>query len=180
VEVKDLVFLDEFGATTAMERTYVRGPVGERVVVKSPQSHWKTLSTIAALTVDGILGHATFEGATDTDMFVAYLQAGLLPKLRPTQVVVMDNLSVHTSEKVRQLIESTGARLLLLPPYSPDLNPIEMAISKMKNYVRSKAARDVDSLSQAISEAAESITPEDAQGFIRHCGYGATDGLKVL
>ena len=174
VKLDRFVFLDEFGATTNMARAYARGPRGERVVCKTPHGHWKVLSTIAAMTVHGMLGCGTFDGATDTDTFVAFVRDGLVPHLVPGQVVVMDNLPAHKSPRVDALIESAGARVLRLPPYSPDFNPIEMAISKIKSILRKLARRTVDALFDAIGEAVASITARDAIGFIRHCGYAAT------
>ena len=163
-----------------MERTHARGPKGKRVVCKSPQCHWKTLSTIAALTVNGMLGHATFEGSTDMDMFLEFVRTGLLPNLRRGQIVVMDNLSVHTSPAVATLIESVGAKVIYLPPYSPDFNPIEMAISKIKAYVRKLAKRTVEEVTAAIDDAMKTIGKKDAKGFFGHCGYLATCVRKAL
>jgi transposase len=173
VRVNQLVFIDEFGATTNMTRLYARGPRGKRIVCKVPHGHWKILSTIAALTIDGMLGCGSFDGATDTQTFLAFVQEGLVPHLKPGQVVVMDNLPAHKSRKVDELIESAGCRVLRLPPYSPDFNPIEMAISKIKSLLRKLARGEIDSLTQAIGQAMDSITAEDARGFIRHCGYAA-------
>lgn len=173
MRVDQLVFLDEFGATTDMARTHARGPRGQRVVCKTPHGHWKILSTIAALTVHGMLGCGTFDGATDTQTFLAFLRQGLVPHLEPGQVVVLDNLPAHKSPQVDALIESAGARVLRLPPYSPDFNPIEMAISKIKSLLRKLARRTLDGLLDAIGEAVASITAQDAMGFIRHCGYSA-------
>ena len=169
-----LVFLDEFGAATNMARAYARGPRGQRVVCKTPHGHWKVLSTIAALTVHGMLGYGTFDGATDTDTFLTFLREGLVPHLRPGQVVVLDNLPAHKSPEVDELVESAGARVLRLPPYSPDFNPIEMAISKIKSVLRKLARRTVDALQEAIGQAVNAITAADALAFIRHCGYAAT------
>lgn len=176
MRLEQLVFLDEFGATTKMARTHARGPRGERVVCKTPHGHWKILSTIAALTVNGMLACGSFDGATDTDTFLAFLRDGLAPKLKPDQIVVLDNLPAHKSPKVDELIASAGARVLRLPPYSPDLNPIEMAIGKVKSILRMLAERTFDTLFDAIAKATASITPDDARGYMRHCGYDATIG----
>lgn len=154
-----------------MQRTHGRAPPGQRVVSRVPGGHWKILSTIATLTVRGIAASATFEGATDTDTFVAFARVGLVPTLRPGDVVVLDNLSVHKSVQVRRLIEQAGARLLLLPPYSPDFNPIEMAISKIKSVMKTLACRSVDGLLNGLDQALGSIRPDDALGYITHCGY---------
>jgi transposase len=171
VRLNQLVFLDEFGATTTMQRTHGRAPRGERVVSKVPHGHWKVLSTIAAMTVGGISVSATFDGATDADTFVAFVREGLAPTLAAGQVVVLDNLSAHKAAAVKQLVESAGATLLPLPPYSPDLNPIELAISKIKTVLRSLARRSVNGVMSGIGEALGSITPEDALHYIMHRGY---------
>ena len=157
-----------------MARTRARGPRGQRVVCKTPHGHWKVLSTIAALTPCGILGFGSFDGATDTETFLVFVREGLVPNLKAGQVVVLDNLPAHKSPKIDELIESAGARVVRLPPYSPDYNPIEMAISKVKSILRRLARRTVDALLQAIAEAMDSITAADAINFIRHCGYAAT------
>ena len=173
-KLNQLVFIDEFGATTNMTRRYARGPRGQRVVCKTPHGRWKILSTIAALDVNGIRTACCFDGATDTEMFVAFVEHFLAPTLRPGQVVVMDNLSPHKSPRVAQFIEAAGARALRLPPYSPDFNPIEMAISKMKSVLRKLSRRSVDELEAAIATATNAITSDDARGFMTHCGYAAT------
>ena len=171
MKVSQFVFLDEFGATTNMTRTRARGPRGKRIVGKTPHGHWKILSTIAAMTVDGMLTGCTFDGATDTEMFLAFVERFLVPQLVSGQVVVLDNLPAHKSPKVDRLIESAGARVLRLPAYSPDYNPIEMAIAKIKALLRKRARRTFDDLMQAIGGAMTSISREDASNFIRHCGY---------
>lgn len=165
------VFLDEFGATTTMTRTHARAPRGQRAVYKVPHGHWKVLSTVAALTVRGMLCSARFEGAIDGELFLIFVREALVPSLRPGQIVVLDNLGVHKSAAVRQLVEAAGCKLIPLPPYSPDLNPIENAISKVKSVLRSLAERTIDGLHEAIAAALASITPEDAVAFMQHCGY---------
>lgn len=157
-----------------MTRRYARGPRGRRVVCKTPHGHWKILTTIAALDVNGIRTACCFDGATDTEMFVAFVETFLVPQLRRGQVVILDNLSAHKSPRVDQLVESVGARVLRLPPYSPDFNPIEMAISKMKSLLRKLARRSMEDLETAIGTALRAITSHDARGFIKHCGYAAT------
>ena len=145
-----------------------RGPRGKRVVGKTPHGHWKILSTIAAMTADGMLTGCTFDGATDTAMFLAFVEHFLMPHLTSGQVVVLDNLPAHRSPQVDRLIESAGARVLRLPAYSPDLNPIEMAIAKIKALLRKLARRQFDGLVAAIGEAMTSISRADASNFIRH------------
>jgi len=174
VRLNQLVFLDEFGAATNMTRTRARGPRGTRVVCKTPHGHWKVLSTVAAMTTSGVLTACTFDDAVDTEMFVAFVEHFLAPKLSAGQVVVLDNLSAHKSPRVRRLVEARGARVLPLPPYSPDLNPIEMAISKVKSLLRKLAGRSVEELMEAIGRGVKLITAKDAQAFVRHCGYAAT------
>jgi transposase len=174
VRVADLVFLDEFGAASNMARPRGRGPRGERVVSKVPHGHWKVLSTVAAMTAGGMLTACTFDAAVDTEMFVAFVGRFLVPGLRPGQVVVLDNLPAHRSPRVDALVEAAGCRVMRLPPYSPDFNPIEMAISKVKSVLRRLGRRTVEALHAAIGEALATVTAEDAGAFIRHCGYTAT------
>jgi transposase len=171
VRVNQLVFLDEFGATTTMQRTHGRAAPGERVVTKVPHGHWKMISTIAAMSINGVVASGSFDGATDTELFVTFVREALVPLLKPGQVLVMDNLPAHKSSQIDRLVEATGARVLRLPPYSPDFNPIEMAISKIKTLLRALARRSVDGLFNAIGEALESIRPTDALNYIAHCGY---------
>jgi transposase len=174
VKLHQLVFIDEFGAATTMARTRARGPRGQRVVCRTPHGHWMIVSTIAAMSAAGVFTACSFAGATDTAMFVAFVREFLAPRLSAGQVVVLDNLAAHHSPQVDALIAARGARVLRLPPYSPDFIPIEMAISKMKSLLRKLARRDVESLFDAIGQATLSITPADAIHFIKHCKY-ATD-----
>jgi transposase len=163
-----------------MARTRARGPVGERIVCKIPHGHWKTISTIAAMSVRGIITAMVFDGATNTEAFVTFVEYFLVPVLTQGNVVVLDNLSAHNSPRVAALIEACGARVIYLPPYSPDFNPIEMAISKTKAVLRKLARRDVPGLYDGVGEALKSITPEEACAYIRHCRYNATDESKLL
>jgi transposase len=174
VRLDQCVFLDEFGAATNMTRAYARAPRGERAVCKVPHGHWKVLSTIAALTTRGILCSASFEGATDGELFAIFVREALVPSLVPGQVVVLDNLGAHKTAAVRRMVEAAGCRLLPLPPYSPDYNPIEMAISKIKTLLRKLARRTVDGLMEAIGAAVASIRPDDAEAYMKHCGYAAS------
>lgn len=166
------MFLDESGATTQMTRTYGRAPRGERVREATPQGHWNILTLFAALTTRGLEAPMTIAEPTDGDIFLAYIEQVLCPRLRPGQVVVMDNLSAHKVSGVRELIEARGARLLYLPPYSPDLNPIEQAWSKIKQVLRSLKARTAETLDHAVAEALKTITAENAVAWFAHCGYG--------
>jgi len=166
------VFLDESGATTQMTRNYGRAVRGERVREATPNSHWRTVTMLAALTKRGLQAPMTIESPTDGDVFLAYLEQVLCPRLRPGQVVILDNLAAHKVAGVRELIAATGARLIYLPPYSPDFNPIEQAWSKIKQLLRSAKARSVAALEQAIAEALAAITPENASAWFAHCNYG--------
>ena len=174
VAIDRLIFLDEFGAATDMTRTHALAPVGERAVCRVPRGHWKTISTIAAMGTRGMVAAASFDGATDTETFLVFLRDELVPQLRAGQVVVMDNLPAHKSPLVDRLVQAAGCSVLRLPPDSPDFNPIEMAISKMKRLLRSRAERTVSGLFDGIGQVLRRITPEDAVAFINHCGYTAT------
>ena len=162
-----LIFLDESGVTTQMTRAYARASGGRRVHEATPAGHWKILTILSALSLGGLLATMTIEQATDGDIFLAYLEQVLGPKLRPGDVVVMDNLSAHKVAGVEQLIQAAGAEL---PPYSPDLNPIEKAWAKLKQLLRSAKARTAEALDQAIAELLPQITPENAQAWFRHSG----------
>ena len=167
-----LIFLDESGATTQMTRSYARATRGQRVKEATPQGHWQILTMLAALTTRGLEAPMTIAEPTDGDIFLAYLEQILCPRLRPGQVVVMDNLSAHKVAGVREQIEATGAVLVYLPPYSPDLNPIEQAWSKIKQVLRSLKARTSETLESAVAHALAAITPENAIAWFSHCGYG--------
>jgi transposase len=166
-----LVFLDESGVTTEMTRRYGWGPRSERVREAIPAGHWRTLTVLAALTIDGVLASMSIESPTDGDIFLAFVEQVLAPRLEPGHLVILDNLGAHKVDGVRQLIESRGASLLYLPPYSPDFNPIEQAWSKLKQWLRGFKARLLNQLEPALETAIANITPLDAQAFFCHCGY---------
>lgn len=155
-----------------MTRHYGRAPRGERVHEGTPGGHWRTLTVLGALTVDGLQALMTIESPTDGDVFLAYLEQVLGPRLQPGQVVIMDNLAAHKVAGVRSLIEARGAQLLYLPPYSPDFNPIEQAWSKIKEFLRAAKARWLETLEVAIAEAIAAVTTQNAAAWFRHCGYG--------
>lgn len=167
-----LVFLDESGVTTEMTRRYGWGPRSERVREAVPAGHWRTLTVLAALTTQGVLASMSIESPTDGDVFLAFVEQVLAPQLQPGHLVILDNLGAHKVDGVRQAIESRGASVLYLPPYSPDFNPIEQAWSKLKQLLRGVKARLVEQLQPALAQAIATITPHDAQAFFRHCGYG--------
>jgi transposase len=150
-----------------MTRLYARAPRGHRVHDAVPGGHWKMLTILGALGYTGMLAVMTVEAATDREIFLAYLEQILCPKLRPGHVVVMDNLSAHKVAGVRERIENTGAALLYLPPYSPDLNPIEKSWSKLKQKLRAVEARSVHALNIAIEQLLPTITKHDAQAWFR-------------
>lgn len=166
------MFLDESGATTEMTRRYGRAPRGERVGEATPAGHWRTLTLLGALTLQGMLASMTIESPTDGDVFLAFMEQVLCPRLQPGQVVILDNLGAHKVAGVRELVEARGARLLYLPPYSPDFNPIEQAWSKIKQQLRTAKARLLEILEQEAAEAISLITAENAVAWFRHCGYG--------
>jgi len=155
-----------------MTRLYARNFDGLRIHESTPEGHWKVLTTLGAMSLGGMVASMTVEAATDGDIFEAFLEQVLCPKLKSGDVVVMDNLSVHKMDRVRELIEGAQAELLYLPPYSPDLNPIEKAWSKFKQFLRSAKARTTEALDQAVSAALKTITPDNAKAWFRHCGYG--------
>jgi len=175
VPVEDLVFLDESGATTAMVRRYARVAGGARAVGYVPAGHGTQLTILSVLSLAGLGATMTANAPTDTDVFVAYVAQVLVPTLRPGQVVVLDNLGAHKAAAARRLVEGAGCRLLFLPPYSPDFNPIEEAWSKLKTALRTVAARTRDALDLAIHDALDWITAADAHGWFAHCGYATAN-----
>ena len=165
------VFLDETGADTKFTRRYGRSFRGVRLVEKVPHGHWKTTTFVTALRAEGFVAPAVVDGAMNGETFRAYVEQQLVPALRPGDVVVMDNLSAHKVAGVREAIESVGAQLLYLPPYSPDLNPIELAFSKLKSLLRKVAQRTVESLQCALGTLLDQFTPQECRRYFRHCGY---------
>jgi transposase len=166
-----LVFLDESGASTSLTRTGGRCPVGQRLVASTPWGHWQTTTVISAVRLSGPFAPAVFDGPTDREVFLAYVEQVLAPHLRAGDVVVMDNLSPHKAPAVREAIEATGATVLYLPPYSPDFNPIENLWSKLKAFLRGAAARTFDALCDAIAAGLRTVTENDCLGFFQNCGY---------
>jgi transposase len=175
-----LVFVDETWAATNMARRYGRAPVGERLVCPVPCGHWKTTTFVAALRLGGLTAPMVVDGAVNGDLFVAYAEQVLAPSLRPGDIVVMDNLSSHKRAGVRRAIEAAGAALVLLPPYSPDFNPIELAFGKLKGLLRKGAKRTVEELWEFLGRALEAFGAEECRNYFRHCGYNATPTSKAL
>jgi transposase len=170
-----LVFLDECGVLTNMARLWGRSPRGTRAVGTMPRGHWTRLTVLGALGTGGMLAAMSVEAATSGAVFLAYLDRVLLPELRrsrPDAVLVLDNLRAHKTRAVRRLLDGSGFLYRCLPPYSPDLNPIEPAWAKLKAELRRVAARTAEALYQALGPALNAITAEDASGFFRHAGYG--------
>jgi len=154
-----------------MTRLRGRAPVGQRLIAKVPHGHWQTTTLIAALGIQGLRCSTVVDGAVNADVFEAFVEQVLVPDLHEGDVVVMDNLSSHKRNRTRQLIESTGATLLFLPPYSPDLNPIEMIFAKIKQSLRSLACRTRDTLWSIVQSVLDQVTASDAANCFRHCGY---------
>ncbi len=171
LDVASLVFIDETGAKTNMTRRYGRALGGERVTDKTPAGHWNTTTLVAGVGTRGPLAPLLLEGALDADAFTAWVEQFLVRELRTGDVVVMDNLSSHKAQQVRPLIEKAGAKLLYLPPYSPDLNPIEKMWSKIKALLRGAKARTQEALGRAVAEALDAVTADDIKGWFRSCGY---------
>lgn len=165
------VFLDESGANLTLARRYGRAPHDERCLGTAPRNYPTNLTLIASCTVDGIGPSIVLDGAANGAIFRAYIEQILVPTLQPGQIVVMDNLNVHKHASIRAAITQAGCYLVYLPSYSPDFNPIELAFSKIKAYLRRVGARTQEALQAAISEAIDLVTPADAQNYFRHCGY---------
>jgi transposase len=171
-----LVFVDECGTHTSMTRLRARAPRGERAYGKVPRNRGKNTTLIASMTLEEGMGASMLiEGATDKEVFELYVEHFLAPTLTEGQIVVMDRLGAHRRGRVRELIEERGCEVLLLPSYSPDLNPIEEAFSKIKGLLRKAGARTKEALIEAIAEALSAVTARDAEGWFRHCGYNVED-----
>lgn len=167
-----LIFLDETSTNTKMTRARGRCAKGTRLHAKAPFGHWCTQTLIAGLKSDGFVAPWVINAAIDRASFDTYIETQLAPLLRPDDVVILDNLAAHKSEKADMIIRSKGARMLFLPPYSPDLNPIEMAFSKLKSYLRKTAARTIDDLWKAIGNICLLFTPQECSNYFNAAGYG--------
>ena len=168
---KRLVFIDETGASTKTTRQRGRAPRGERLIAKIPHGHRQTTTFVAGLRSDGISAPLVVDGPMNGELFRAYVEQQLVPTLQPGDVVVMDNLVARKVKGVREAIERIGARLVSLPPYSPDFNPIEQAFAKLKWLLRRAAQRTVDGLHQAIADALERFSPTECRNYFRNSGY---------
>jgi transposase len=167
------VFRDETGTATNMARRYGRSPCGERLVAAVPQGHWKTTTFIAGLKQSGIVAPLVLDGPITGPAFRAYVEQFLAPALEPGDVVVLDNLPAHKVKGVHQAIAAAGASLLYLPPYSPDLNPIEQLFAKLKALLRKAAVRTKHELWQAIGRLLAAVPPSECARYLHHCDYGS-------
>jgi transposase len=165
------VFVDECSTNISFSPLYARAPRGKRARGSAPRNWGKNVSLICAIDAGGVKPSMSVEGAVDAGAFEAYVERFLAPTLKRGQIVVMDNLSVHKSRRVERLVAEAGAQLLFLPPYSPDMNPIEEAFSKVKGILRKAGSRTREALVEATGRALDAITPEDIRGFYAHCGY---------
>jgi transposase len=168
-----LVFIDETGASTKMARLRGRSRRGTRCIASVPHGHWKTTTFVGALRPCGMTAPMVLDGAMDGAAFLAYVAQVLVPTLKPGDIVVMDNLPAHKPEQIRKAIEKSGAELRYLPPYSPDLNPIEMAYSKLKAFLKKAAARTIEDLWRAIAEALPRFTADECRNYLAAAGYVA-------
>jgi transposase len=173
-----LVFVDETWASTNMARTSGRSPRGERLVCSVPHGHWKTTTFVAALRADGLTAPMVIDGAMTGDLFVAYVEQVLVPTPRPGDIVVMDNLICHKRAGVAKAVEAAGCTVRYLPPYSPDLNPIELAFSKLKGLLRSAGKRTVEALWTFLGQSLDAFSADECRRYFRHDGYGTDPPLQ--
>ncbi len=168
------MFVDEMGTHTSLAPLYGYSPRGQRAFFKVPRNRGTNTTLLSSMSLEGMGPSMAIEGSTTKEVFEAYVERFLAPTLRVGQVVLMDNLTAHKGERVRRLIEERGCKLLFLPPYSPDLNPIEVAFSKVKGFLRASGARSKEVLVEAISNSLDMVSPRDARGFFAHCGYSSS------
>lgn len=171
IDAERLVFVDEMGSNTSLAPLHAWAPRGERARCSVPRNRGENTTLLASMTSEGMGPCVAVVGSTTAVVFEAYVERALAPALRPGQVVVLDNLGAHKGERVRELIEGRGCELLYLPPYSPDLNPIEEAFSKLKSLLRRARARTHEALIEAMGRALDAVSTKDTRGFFEHCGY---------
>jgi transposase len=171
LDLRRVKFIDESGINIAMTRLYGRAPRGERALGSAPQNYGPNVTILGALSCTGLGAVLTLEGATAADVFRAYVREVLCPTLREGDIVIADKLSAHKAAGVQEAIAAQGARLLYLPPYSPDLNPIERCWSKIKTCLRAAKARTREALDEAVTRALATVTEADARAWFAHCGY---------
>ena len=179
VDPKRLLFVDESSTNIALTPRYARAPRGERACGSAPRNWGKNVTLISSIGLEGMGPSMSIEGPSDTDSFGIYMREILAPSLRPGRIILMDNLSVHKGKWVRDLIEERGCQLWLLPPYSPDFNPIEEAFSKVKTLLRRAKARVLEALFEATEEALSAVSAEDARGYFGHCGYTTPEAHSI-
>lgn len=173
LDPRRLAFIDETWAKTNMTRTQGRAPRGQRLMAKVPHGHWKTLTFLAALRHDRIDAPYVLDGPINGDYFRAWVEQCLVPTLSPGDVVIMDNLGSHKGKAVRQAIHNAGAHLIFLPPYSPDLNPIEQVFAKLKTLLRKVNARTIEDTWRRIGSLLDHFSPKECASYIRHAGYAS-------
>jgi transposase len=178
LDPKRLVFVDETWASTNMTRRYGRSPKGQRLYGAVPYGHWKTTTFVAALRVNGLTAPMVIDGAMTGDHFVAYVNQVLVPTLRRGDIVILDNLICHKRVEVERAIAAAGCTLVFLPPYSPDLNPIELAFSKLKGLLRTAGKRTMEDLWTFLGEALDAFAPSECRRYFRHDGYGVDKKLQ--
>jgi transposase len=174
LEPDRLIFIDETGTTTKMTRLRGRCPKGQRLRSKAPFGHWMTQTFVAGLRSDGLTAPFVVDRPMNRHIFEVYVETQLAPTLKPGDVVILDNLPAHKSAGAEAAIRARGAWLLFLPPYSPDLNPIEMAFAKLKAHLRARAIRTIEALWQAIGDICDLFTPTECQNYFNAAGYGLT------
>ena len=177
IDPERLVFVDECGTHTSLAPLYGYAPKGERLRLSVPRKRGRNTTLLSSMTVGGMGPSLAVDGATTAVVFEAYVRKVLAPKLKEGQIVVMDNLGAHRPKRVRELIEARGCKLLYLPSYSPDLNPIEEAFAKIKNLLRKASSRSKEALVEAIGVALSAVSAADARGFFEHAGYRTTGQL---
>jgi len=174
-----LVFIDETWAKTNMTRRHGRNARGHRLVAKVPHGRWRTLTFLAALRCDRIAAPCVVDGPINGRSFLAYIEQCLVPTLAPGDIVVMDNLGSHKGQAVRRALRSAGAKLFFLPPYSPDLNPIEQMFSKLKTLLRKAAERSVEATWRRIGQLLDHFTPAECANYLVNAGYASTDKIML-
>jgi len=173
LDAAKLIFIDETGTSTNMTRLRGRCRRGQRLVAKVPHGHWKMTTFVAGLRQDGITAPFVVDAPMNGEIFMSYLEQCLVPMLSPGEIVSMDNLPAHKVAGVRETIEATGAKLWLLPPYSPDLNPIEQSFAKLKAHLRKAGERSIPALWDRIGSILQNFTPDECKNYFTHAGYGS-------
>jgi transposase len=171
LDARSLVFVDEMGTNISLSPLYGWAKKGERAQCSVPRNRGKNTTLLSSMSVEGMGPSLAVEGATNREVFETYMERILAPTLRRGQVMVMDNLTAHKGERIRELIEGQGCELMYLPPYSPDFNPIEEAFSKIKGLMRKAEARSREALLEAMGSAISALSAKDARGYFEHCGY---------